>query len=94
MSQFSLRSLLGVVAMASVGLAGLTHPNREFKFIVVSVALAILGLLTLHAVCSRPAFPPFSTGFALAGWLYFLLICNRASTRSSRPGRSKPSTRR
>ena len=77
MTQFSLRTLLAAVAVASVGLAGLTHPTREFNFIIVSLALGIVGLFTLHAVCTRPAFPPFSVGFALAGWVYFLLIVSK-----------------
>jgi len=76
-TQFSLKSLLAAIAFASIGLAGLTHPNRELNFIVVSLALAVTGLFTLHALCSRRPSPPFSVGFALAGWIYLLLICNR-----------------
>ena len=76
MAQFSLRSLLSVVAVASIGLAGLTHPTREFNFLIVSLALTIVGLFTLHGFCSRTTSKAFSIGFALAGWVYFLLICN------------------
>ena len=75
-AQFSLKSLLGIVAVASLGLAGLTHPSRAFNFIVVSFALVIVGLFTLHAACSRAPSKSFSIGFAIAAWVYLLLICN------------------
>jgi hypothetical protein len=74
-TQFSLRSLLGIVAVTSLGLAGLTHPSRAFNFIIVSFALAVVGLFTLHVACSR-ASKAFSLGFAIAAWVYLLLICN------------------
>jgi hypothetical protein len=76
MTQFSLRSLLAIVGVASIGLAGLTHPTRNFNFILVSLALAIVGAFTLHAFSSRLASRAFSTGFAIAGWTYLLLLCN------------------
>jgi hypothetical protein len=76
MTQFSLKSLLAIVAVASVGLAGLTHPTREWNFILVSLALSIVGLVTLHAISSRSASRAFSRGFAVAGWVYLLLLCN------------------
>lgn len=75
-AQFSLKSLLGVVAIASLGLAGLTHPSRAFNFIFVSLALVVVGLFTLHAACSRTPSKTFSIGFAIAAWVYLLLICN------------------
>ena len=74
MAQFSLRSLLGAVAVTGIGLAGLTHPSREFNFVLVSLAIAILGMVTLYAACSRSPSRPFSIGFAIAGWIYFLLL--------------------
>jgi hypothetical protein len=76
MPQFSLRSLLAIVAVASVGFAGLTHPTRAFNFILVSLALAIVGLFTMHAISSRSTARTFSIGFAIAGWTYLLLLCN------------------
>jgi hypothetical protein len=74
MAQFSLKSLLGAVAVTGIGLAGLTHPTREFNFILVSLAIAVVGLFTLHAVCSRSPSRPFSIGFSIAGCIYFLLL--------------------
>jgi hypothetical protein len=76
MTQFSLRSLLAIVAVASISLAGLTHPTRDFNFILVSLALSIVGVFTLHAISSRSASRTFSTGFAVAGWTYLVLLCN------------------
>jgi hypothetical protein len=67
---------LGVVAITSIALAGLTNPTREFNFIMVSLAVTIVGLFTLHATCSRSTSKAFSIGFACAGWIYLLLICN------------------
>ena len=72
--QLSLKSLLGFVAVAGVALAGLTHPSRTFNFVMVSLAMSILGLFTLHAVCSRRSSRGFSVGFAVAGWIYSLLL--------------------
>lgn len=76
MPQFSLRSLMAIVVVASIGSAGLTHPTREFNFILVSLALSIVGLFTLHAICARSASRTFSIVFAVAGWAYLLLLCN------------------
>ena len=67
MAQFSLKSLLGAVALAAIFLAGLTHPTRESKYFLVSLAIAIVGLFTLHAAVSRSSARSFSIGFALAG---------------------------
>ncbi len=76
MAQFSLKSLLGVVAVTSIGLAGVTHPTREFNFIIVSLAVTVVGLFMLHAACSRSTSKAFSMGFTVAGWIYLLLIFN------------------
>ena len=76
MAQVSLRSLLSVVAVASIGFAGLTHPTREWNFAVVSVSLAILVLFTLHWCSSPKARRNFSLGFSLVGWAYVLMIWN------------------
>ena len=76
MTQVSLRSLLAVLAVAGVGFASLTHPTREWNFIVVSLACTVLTLYTLHWVSSPTAARSFSLGFAVVGWIYFLLLWN------------------
>lgn len=70
--KYSLATLLLLTAVVALGMAGLVNATPLWTQIVVtSVVLTLIGA-TVVAVHSRQA-RPFVSGFALAGWAYFLL---------------------
>lgn len=74
MPQFSLRSLLFVVVIAAVGCAALVYPTEMWRQVVVTMTVLLLTFSTLAAVFAQGRLRVCSGGFALAGWLYFLLV--------------------
>jgi hypothetical protein len=74
MLRFSLLTLLGVVLVAAVGSAALANPTDTWRQVIVTGTVAILSVATLATVTKRSA---FAAGFAVMGWLYFVLAFSR-----------------
>jgi hypothetical protein len=65
--RFSLASLAGVVALAAVSCAALVNASAWIASGFLTAVFLLLALATVRAAM-RPR--GFSTGFAIAGWLY------------------------
>lgn len=73
MLQFSLRTLLLVAVVVAVGCATLVHPTEIRRQAVVTMTVLILMISTLAAIFGQGSVRVTAGGFAIAGWVYFLL---------------------
>lgn len=73
MFQFSLRALLVTAVVVAVGCAALIHPTEVWRQAVVTMTVVILLFSTLAAIFGQGSLRASAGGFAVAGWLYFLL---------------------
>lgn len=74
MLRYSLASLLAVLLYASIGCAALVNANGLWPQVAVTMAVVTLLVGTLAAICWQGASRAFALGFAVSGWLYFLLV--------------------
>lgn len=72
--QFSIRELLGAVTFLAVGTAALLYASRLWASSLLSFAFALLFIAVLGAITLRDSTRAFWLGFAVFGWLYFVLI--------------------
>lgn len=69
--QFSVRWLLGLVALVAVGCAALFHASPLWTSVVLTVTSALLLTAIVAAACRRGRARAFWLGFAVLGWGYF-----------------------
>jgi hypothetical protein len=81
LQQFTIGSLMSVVLLTALGLAGLRNPTPIWASAVFTLAVSLLCLAVLGAVFRSAESRPFLTGFALFGWVYLIL---------ARRGRAQP----
>jgi hypothetical protein len=76
MSRFriSLATLLGIVAVVALGLAGMTSASRLATAALATVTLALLLAAILAAWLLAGSDRAFWVGFALFGWTYLVLV--------------------
>jgi hypothetical protein len=76
MSRFriSLATLLMIVAVVALGLAGMVSASRFWTAAAATVTLALLLAAVLAACLLAGADRAFWAGFALFGWVYLLLV--------------------
>jgi hypothetical protein len=76
MSRFriSLATLLMIVAVVALGLAGMVSASRFWTAAAATVTLALLLAAVLAAWLLAGADRAFWAGFALFGWVYLLLV--------------------
>ena len=74
MLKYSIRTLGIVVLCMSVYLTALARGSGIWPQITVSLTIAILLVFTLGTIFWRDGWQSFGVGFAVAGWLYFLLV--------------------
>lgn len=72
MFRYSMLTLLFVVSVLALFSAALVNPTRLFLDVTQSVALLLLLSCTLLALLGRSR-NPFAVGFAVTGWIYFVL---------------------
>jgi hypothetical protein len=72
--RISLASLLGIVAVFGLGLAGLKSSTVLWTTAATTVTLALLLAAVLGAVLLRGPERAFWLGFALFGWVYLVLV--------------------
>jgi len=65
--------LLLVVLVAAIGSAALANPTNAWKAASITLTVAVLMAATLVAIARRSS-SPSAWGFAVAGWLYFVLV--------------------
>ncbi len=70
--KFSLASLLFLVLIAALGCAALVNANDTWRQSMVTLVLSVLLIATLAAAVNRSR--AFALGFAVAGWIYLLLV--------------------
>jgi len=63
--------LLLVVLVAAIGSAALANPTNAWKAATITLTVAVLVVATLVAIAGRSS---SARGFAVAGWLYFVLV--------------------
>jgi hypothetical protein len=73
MFQFPLRALLLCVVAVAIGCAALVHPTDLWGRVVVTVTVVILIASALAAIFGQGSLRVSAGGFAVAGWLHFLL---------------------
>jgi hypothetical protein len=74
MLRFSLTTLLLLMLFACVGCAALVHATELWRQTIVTVTVVILLFAMLTAASRSGASQRFPLGFALAGWIYVLLV--------------------
>jgi hypothetical protein len=76
MSSFriSLASVLGIVAVLALALAGVTSASSVWTALAATVALALLLTAVLAAWILRGPDRAFCAGFAVFGWAYLVLV--------------------
>ena len=72
MFRYSMVTLLSVMLVLGVFCAALANPGFLFTRVIFAVTCIFLLYWTLAAVLNRSR-RPFTWGFAVAGWAYFLL---------------------
>lgn len=82
--KFSLLTLLGLVAVAAVGCAALAHPVRGSTVAVFTTTIVLLSSAVISATYCRAAVRAFWFGFAIMGWIYWLLVWVHLEEVSSR----------
>ncbi len=70
--KFSLATLLFLVLLAAVGCAALINANETWRQSMVTLAVSAVLIATLGAAVNRSR--AFALGFAVAGWIYFVLV--------------------
>jgi hypothetical protein len=72
--RISLATLIGIVAVIALGLAGMLSTSRLWLMLASTVALALLlaALLASWLFCGEER--AFWVGFALFGWTYLILV--------------------
>ena len=70
--KFSLATLLLLVLLAALGCAALVNANDTWRQSMVTLVLSVLLIATLAAAVNRSR--AFALGFAVAGWIYLLLV--------------------
>lgn len=73
MLQFSIRTLLLVAVVVAIGCAALIHPTEMWRQAIVTMTILIIMISTLAAIFGHGNVRASAGGFAVAGWLYFLL---------------------
>ena len=71
--RFSIVGLLGLVAVAAVGIGALSNPNFVWTYLLYAAWLALLSLGLVVAVNARGSLQAFWIGFALAGFAWHYL---------------------
>ena len=74
MLRYSLASLFLILLYFSIGCAALVNATGIWPQVAVTLAVAILLVMTLAAVCWKEKARMFALGFSISGWAYFLLI--------------------
>src|SRR5262245_46740229 len=72
--RISLATLLGLIALIALGLAGMTSGSRLWTAVAATLTLAVLLTAILAAFLLAGSERPFWVGFALFGWTYLLLV--------------------
>ena len=80
MLQFSLRSLLLVAVVVAIGCAALIHPTEVWRQAIVTMTVLMLMISTLAAIFGQGSVRVSAGGFAVAGWIYFLLAFSPSLT--------------
>ena len=70
--KFSLATLLLLVLVAAIGCAALIHANEIWRQSMVTLVVSALLIAALAAAVDRSRL--FALGFAVAGWIYLLLV--------------------
>jgi hypothetical protein len=74
MLRYSLASLFIILLYVSIMCAALVNATGIWPQIAVTLTVGILILFTLAAVCREDQTRRFARGFAITGWIYFLLV--------------------
>jgi hypothetical protein len=72
--RISIASLLGIVAVIAIGLAGMLSASSVWTTAAATVTLALLLTALLASVLLDGTDRAFWAGFALFGWSYLLLV--------------------
>jgi hypothetical protein len=72
--RYSLSSLMGIVALVSLAMAGATSASRRWTAVASTVTLAVLLGAILAAWQLERVDRAFWAGFALFGWTYLVLV--------------------
>jgi hypothetical protein len=78
MLKFSLLGLLLIVLVEAVGCAAIAGNNELSRQTIMSLAIGLLIAANLAAIFRPSGRRAFAGGFALAGWIYFLLAFDAA----------------
>jgi hypothetical protein len=73
MSRYCLLTLLIVTTSLLLGILAMAFPTPGWKYVVVSLAVALLGCATVIAVGSRRGSRVYWAGLAIVGWGYVFL---------------------
>ena len=85
-ARFSIARLMGFVLVAGLGLAGLKGANEAWAGAYFTLMIVGLTLAILNAAQARGKARAFWAGFAISGWVYFLLIFSAVGpNRMSQP---------
>jgi len=84
MFQFSLRALLVLGVLVAVGCAALTHPTKAWCNAIVTLMFFSLLLATVAAIFGKGRVRTSAGGFAIAAWLYFIVVFSSFFTLEDR----------
>jgi hypothetical protein len=73
MFRYSLAALLGLVSVVALGCAALVQATHVGRQAAITLTVAALLLAPLAALFIRGRLRAVAAGFAVVGWLYFLL---------------------
>ena len=71
--RFSIAALMGFVFVFGVGMAAFRYPTKLWAAFLLSIAMGALVFGLLGAVFHRGLPQKFWAGFAIVGWLYWLM---------------------
>jgi len=73
MFRYSTLTLLVVVLVVALFSAALANPSHLWRQVTVTVTVVVLVSFTLLAALNSSSRKPFALGFAIVGWVYFVL---------------------
>jgi hypothetical protein len=74
MFRYSLAALLGLISVVALGCAALVQATHVWRQAAITLTVAALLFAPLAALFIRGRLRAFAAGFAVIGWLYFLLM--------------------
>lgn len=72
--RFSMSRLLLIVLLVALGCAALVQSTPLWASVVVTITLLLLMLSAIMAITGRGSSRSFWIGFAVAGWIYWIVV--------------------